>query len=177
MAEIVKVAAIWDAEFFAWLEESAEAIMRLEPEPLSRAITRAVEIKAEVVGLDEREAGLRALLNFGHTLAHAIEAVNGYRKIRHGEAVSIGMIFASRLSESAGLIQPEVTARLQRLLERLGLPTAVPDWSGQRDAYLRAISVDKKVRDGAIGMVLLEAIGRATVRPVEPERMLTGALS
>ena len=86
IAEVIKVAALWDADFFAWLEEHIEPVIELEREPLTHAIARAVEIKAEIVGLDERESGLRALLNFGHTLAHAIESVNGYRKIKHGEA-------------------------------------------------------------------------------------------
>jgi 3-dehydroquinate synthase len=174
MAEVIKVAAIWDAEFFAWLEQSLDAVMRRDAEPLAHAIRRAVEIKAEVVGLDERESGLRALLNFGHTLGHAIEAVNGYRKVRHGEAVAMGMVFAARLSESLAAARTPVTERIVRLLERAGLPAAPPDWREQREAYLRAIAVDKKVRDGAIGMVLLEEIGRATVRPIPPEQVLAG---
>jgi 3-dehydroquinate synthase len=174
MAEVVKVAAIWDAAFFAWLEESAEAVLRRQPEPLAHAIRRAVEIKAEVVGLDERELGLRALLNFGHTMGHAIEAVNGYRRIRHGEAVAMGMIFAARLSESLAVVASPVSERIANLLARIGLPAAPPDWREQRQAHLHAIAVDKKVRDGAIGMVLLEEIGRATVRPIPPEGLLAG---
>jgi 3-dehydroquinate synthase len=176
LAEVIKAAAIWDAEFFAWLEQAMPALLRQQPEPLAHAITRAVQIKAEVVGLDERESGLRALLNFGHTLGHAIEAAHGYRGVRHGEAVAMGMVFAARLSQTAGLAPPGVAQRLEQLLARAGLPTQVPDWSEQRETYLRAIAVDKKVRDGLIGMVLLEDIGRATVRPIAPASILTGGL-
>jgi 3-dehydroquinate synthase len=163
MAEVIKVAAIWDAEFFAWLEANLEAAMRLEREPLEAAITRAVAIKAEVVGLDEREAGLRALLNFGHTLGHAIENVGGYRSELHGEAVAMGMAFAAALSESRGLCAAGTRDRLVALLRRAGLPTEPPDWSAQREAYLRAISVDKKIRDEKLGFVALRELGRAEV--------------
>lgn len=175
MAEIVKAAALWDADFFAWLEQHVPDVMRLEPEALCEAIARAVAIKAEIVSLDEREAGLRALLNFGHTLAHAIENVSGYSRIHHGEAVAIGMVFAARVSEKAGLIGHEVTERLARLLQRIGLPTEAPDWDEQRDAYLRAISVDKKSRGGSLGFVVLRELGRAEQVQLSPEDVLAGA--
>jgi 3-dehydroquinate synthase len=172
MAEVVKVAAIWDARFFAWLEENVEAVLELEREALTHAIARACGIKAEVVGLDEREAGLRALLNFGHTLGHAIEAVTRQRRVRHGEAVSMGMVFAARLSERLGLGREGIAAQLSALLERVGLPTEPPDWSGQRDTYLRAIAVDKKRRKEKVGFVVLRDIGRAGVFPVAPEEIV-----
>lgn len=172
LAEVIKAGALWDADFFAWLEQHIEALLALEPEPLSRAITRAVEIKAEIVGLDEREAGLRALLNFGHTLAHAIEAVAGYRKVKHGEAVAMGMAFACRLSEQRGGIGPEVTRRVVGLLERAGLATTAPDWSGQKEAYLRAIAVDKKVAGDKVGFVVLRELGRAEVVQMTPQEIL-----
>jgi 3-dehydroquinate synthase len=130
-----------------------------------------VAIKAEIVGLDEREAGLRSLLNFGHTLGHAIENVHGYKRVRHGEAVAMGMVFASRLSETIGL-DPAVSQRIERLLRRIGLPTQVPDWSQQRDAYLRAIAVDKKVVREKVGMVVLRELGRAEVMRFAPEDIL-----
>lgn len=175
MAEVVKVAALWDAEFFAWLEAHMDRIMDLERNALTEAIARAVGIKAEIVGLDEREAGLRALLNFGHTLAHAIETVHGYRKIKHGEAVSIGMVFAAEVSERAGLIGSDVTARIRALLESIGLPVGLPDWREQRSAYLRALSVDKKVRGQKVGFVVLRELGRAEQLHVSPEDILAGA--
>ncbi len=174
MAEIVKVAALWDAEFFVWLEENVDAVMRLDGPALAEAITRAVSIKAEIVGLDEREAGLRALLNFGHTMAHAIEAVQGFRRIKHGEAVAIGMSFAAGVSEQSGFIGPEVSGRLRALLERIGLPTAPPDWQEQRDAYLRALSVDKKVRREKVGFVVLRELGRAEQILLSVEDIIAG---
>ena len=173
-AEIIKVAALWDADFFAWLEKNADAVMALDRDLLTEAIARAVSIKAEIVGLDEREAGLRALLNFGHTLAHAIETVHGYRKLRHGEAVAIGMAFATHVAQQAGMAAPEVGERLRGLLERVGLPTDPPDIEGQRHAYLRAIGVDKKVRSDQVGFVVLREIGRAEQVRMRPDEIVAG---
>jgi 3-dehydroquinate synthase len=172
LAEVVKVAVIWDAKFFAWLEENVEAVLELEREALAYAISRACGIKAEVVGLDEREAGLRALLNFGHTLGHAIESVAGYRRVRHGEAVAAGMVFAARLSERFGLARDGVADRLSGLLERIGLPTEAPDWGKERETYLRAIAVDKKMKKEKVGFVVLRDVGRAGVFPVAPEEII-----
>jgi 3-dehydroquinate synthase len=174
MAEVIKVAVIWDADFFAWLEEHIDGVMRLERPELSEAIARACAIKAEVVGLDEREAGLRSLLNFGHTLGHAIENVAGYRRVRHGEAVAMGMVFAARISESRGIAPPGVAERLATLLRRAGLRDVPPDWSEQSQAYLRAIAVDKKIREKKVGFVALREIGRAEVVPLAPEEILAG---
>jgi 3-dehydroquinate synthase len=175
MAELIKGAAIWDAAFFGWLEENIDSMMRLETDPLTEAIARACSIKAEVVGLDEREAGLRALLNFGHTLAHAVENVVGYRKVLHGEAVSMGMVFASRMSEARGLVAEGVADRIAALLGRVGLPTEPPDWSRDREAYLRALSVDKKVRGEKVAFVVLREIGRAELLRLSPDEILEGA--
>ena len=175
LAEIVKVAAIWDAEFFAWLEENIEQTLRLERAPLCEAIARACSIKAEVVGLDEREVGVRALLNFGHTLGHAIETVAGYRRVRHGEAVAMGMAFAARLSHQRGLCAADARDRLLALLERIGLPVEPPDWKAQRAAYLRAVSVDKKVRGEKVHFVVLREIGRAELLPLTPREILEEA--
>ncbi len=172
LAEVVKVAIIWDAKFFAWLEENMEAVLELEREALTYAIARACGIKAEVVGLDEREAGLRALLNFGHTLGHAIESVAGYRRVRHGEAVAAGMVFAARLSERFGLAREGVAGRLSALLERIGLPKEPPDWGDERETYLRAIAVDKKIKKEKVGFVVLRDVGRAGVFPVTPEEII-----
>jgi 3-dehydroquinate synthase len=172
LAEVIKAAALWDAEFFAWLEAHIESLLALDRDAITRAITRAVEIKAEVVGRDERESGLRAQLNFGHTLAHAIEAVAGYRKVKHGEAVAMGMAFACRLSELRVGLTPEATGRLVELLRRAGLKTTAPDWSGQKQAYLRAIAVDKKVAGGKVGFVVLRELGRAEVVQLTPHEIL-----
>ena len=180
MAEVIKAGAIWDAEFFSWLEKNVDAVTALDPEVTSEAIVRAVRIKAEVVGLDEREAGLRALLNFGHTLGHAIENVSGYRKIHHGEAVAIGMVFAARLSERRELAPTGTSERLEALLSRVGLPTEIPDALGTpeaRAAYLRAMTVDKKMRGRQLGFVVLGEIGRAEVIKLTPEEVFEGAVA
>ncbi len=175
LAEVIKAAAIWDADFFKWLEENLDAMLNLEREALSAAISRACAIKAEVVGRDEREAGLRVLLNFGHTLGHAVELASGLHRIRHGEAIGIGMAFSARLSERRGLAPDGVSARLVALLERAGLPTTVPDLAAQRGAYLRAIAVDKKLTGERVTFVALREIGRAEPVSLTPEEILAGA--
>jgi 3-dehydroquinate synthase len=176
IAEIVKVAAIWDADFFSWLEDNMEMILRLERDALTEAIARACGIKAEIVGLDERETGLRTLLNFGHTLGHAIENVSSYRRVQHGEAVSMGMVFASRLSERLELAPAGVSERLETLLKQVGLPTEPTDWTSERKAYLRAIAVDKKVRRKKVRFVVLRGIGSAEILPLSPEEILKAGI-
>jgi 3-dehydroquinate synthase len=169
-AEIIKAAAIWDADFFAWLEEHVEAFLELDPAVVVRALERACAIKAEVVERDEREGGLRRLLNFGHTLAHTIEAHARYRGILHGEAVAIGMVFAADRSETLGFSPDGTRARLQSILERAGLPTQVPNRS--RQAYLSAMAVDKKKQGDAIHFVVLKGIGRAGTTSLRPRDIL-----
>jgi 3-dehydroquinate synthase len=169
-AEVVKAAALWDAEFFARLERDAEALMALEPRRLVPALGRAVAIKAEIVALDEREAGPRMLLNLGHTLAHAVEALTGYRRVLHGEAVAMGTVYAARRSEELGLAPPGTAARVEALLRRFGLPTELPHFP--REAYLAALRVDKKKRDGRIRYVVLRRIGRAETVPLSAARIL-----
>jgi 3-dehydroquinate synthase len=160
LAEVVKAAAIWDAAFFARLERNCEEILALEPAALIPVLKRACRIKAEVVSRDERErAGVRALLNFGHTLAHAIEAEQGYSKIMHGEAVSIGMVHAARRSEALGFAPAGTRERLEALLVRFGLPVTAP--SGDRRVQLAAIRVDKKKVGGKIDYIVLQRIGSA----------------
>jgi len=159
LAEVVKAGALWDAAFFERLERDADRILALEPAALLPAIERACAIKAEIVARDERESDLRMLLNLGHTLGHAVEALSRYRGVRHGEAVAIGMVFAARRSEALGLCPAGVADRIERLLLRLGLPVALPPFP--RRAYLAALRVDKKRRDARIRYVALRAIGRA----------------
>jgi len=169
-AELIKAAAIWDAELFAWLEDHVERFLALEPECVLHALERACAIKAEVVARDEREGGLRRLLNFGHTLGHAIEKHARYRGILHGEAVSIGMVFAAGRSEALGHSPAGTTRRLAALLERAGLPTTVPE--RPRQAYLGAIGVDKKRQGAGIHFVVLKGIGRAGTVSLRPEEIL-----
>jgi len=158
-AELIKAAAIWDADFFDWLEPRVESFLDLDPKVVIPALERACSIKAEVVERDEREGGLRRLLNFGHTLAHAIEFHSHYRGILHGEAVAIGMVFAADRSESLGFAPAGTRKRLEALLERAGLPTRPPD--RPRRAYLSAIAVDKKKEGGKIHFVVSKGIGSA----------------
>jgi 3-dehydroquinate synthase len=169
-AELIKAAAIWDADFFDWLESRIEAFLDLDPKVVLPALERACAIKAEVVERDEREGGLRRLLNFGHTLAHTIETHARYRGILHGEAVSIGMVFAADRSEALGFSPKGTRERLQSLLERAGLPTRVPN--RPRRAYLSAMAVDKKKQGEEIHFVVLEGIGAAGTTSLRPRDIL-----
>jgi len=165
-AEMVKVAAIWDLELFERLERDAEGLLELDPALLLPALERACAIKAEVVSRDERESDLRMLLNFGHTLGHAVEKLSRYRGVLHGEAVSMGMVAAARRSEALELSPRGTADRLAALLVRLKLPIELPDFP--RKAYLEALRVDKKKRASHIRYVVLKGIGRAETLPLEP---------
>jgi 3-dehydroquinate synthase len=169
-AEVVKAGALGDAGFFARLERDAEALMALDPGRLVPALGRAIAIKAEIVARDEREAGPRMLLNLGHTLAHAVEALTGYRSVLHGEAVAMGMVYAARRSEALGLAPGGTAPRIEALLRRFGLPTELPNFP--REAYLAALGVDKKKRNGRIRYVVLRGIGRAETLPLSAARIL-----
>jgi 3-dehydroquinate synthase len=169
-AELVKAAVIWDASFFDWLETRIEAFLALDPRVVIPALERACAIKAEVVRRDEREGGLRRLLNFGHTLAHAIETHAGYRGILHGEAVAIGMVFAAERSEMLGFAPDGTRDRIAAMLERAGLPTRPPDRS--RGAYLSAIAVDKKKEGGRIHFVVSKGIGHADTALLGPRDII-----
>ncbi len=169
-AELIKHAAIWDASLFDWLEPRIEAFLDLDPKVVLPALERSCAIKGEVVERDEREGGLRKLLNFGHTLGHAIEKHARYRGILHGEAVAIGMVFAAQRSEELGFAPAGTRARLQAVLERAGLPTRVPN--RPRSAYLSAIAVDKKKQGGKIHFVVLEGIGKSSTVALTPREIL-----
>ncbi len=164
LAEVVKYGAIRDPEFFDWLEDHAEALNAREPEPLLEAVYQSVRNKAEVVAADERESGQRALLNFGHTFGHALETATAYRAYRHGEAVAIGMALASRLSELLGLSATGTAERMTRLLQRLDLPTSLPE-PLDRDRLVDLMRLDKKNRDEQIRLILLDGIGQARILP------------
>lgn len=160
LAEVVKYGVILDAAFFDELESGVDEILSRRPEALRRIVARSCELKALVVSQDEREeTGLRAVLNFGHTVGHAIEAVAGYGgDFRHGEAVSVGMVAECRIAERLGWIEPPVTERVTQLLERFGLPVAAPGLD--EDRLMDAMTRDKKNRDGRIRFVLPRGIGR-----------------
>ena len=159
LAEVIKYGAIMDAGFFAWLEENMDQLIRREPEALAHAVEVSCRCKAEVVAADERESGRRALLNFGHTFGHAIEAGLGFGAWLHGEAVGAGMLLAAKLSALLGDISGQDVHRLQHLLKRAGLPTQAPAFGANR--YLELMGYDKKVYKGKLRLVLLKSIGDA----------------
>lgn len=160
LSEVVKYGAIYDADLFSFLEKQAEALLKLEPGPIEKAVRRCCEIKAEIVAQDEQESGLRAILNFGHTIGHALETLGGYQDLKHGEAVSIGMIAESWIAVSRGLATKEVPQRLEELLQRIGLP--VRSRKVDTEETLRVMTVDKKARGGKVRVVLPTQLGHVT---------------
>ncbi len=158
LGEVVKYGVILDAELFGYLEANAAGLIGRDHEVLSHVITRCCRLKADVVEQDEREeTGLRAVLNYGHTFAHALEALAGYGELLHGEAVAIGMLCASRLAERLGRVDAEFTRRQHKLLATLGLPVEAPDLD--RDQILDAMAHDKKVQHGQLRFVLPSKLG------------------
>lgn len=162
LAEVIKYGPIADAAFLDWIETNLEALLARDKAALAYAVKRSCEIKAWVVGQDERETGLRAILNFGHTFGHAIETGLGYGEWLHGEAVGCGMVLASDLSVRLGLMPPEFLTRMRSLIQRAGLPVRAPRLGVER--YLELMRVDKKNEGGEIRFVLIEALGRAGMR-------------
>ena len=163
LAEVVKYGAIGDADFFAWLEANADALEARDGDALAEAIGFSCRYKAGVVARDEREQGERALLNFGHTFGHALEAERGYGDLLHGEAVAIGMVLAAKLSAALGRAPAEDADRLARLLSRFGLPVAPP--RADADALLARMRLDKKNVSGRLRLILWRGIGKAEIAP------------
>ena len=166
LAEVIKYGPIADMAFFDWIEAHIDALRAGDPAALAHAVRRSCEIKAHVVGQDEREAGLRAILNFGHTFGHAMEAGMGYGAWLHGEGVGAGMVMAAELSRELGLVDAAFVQRLRRLIERAGLPVrgAVIDATDNAGRYLELMRVDKKAEGGEIRFVVIDGPGRAAVR-------------
>lgn len=162
MAEVIKGAAIGDAPFFAWLEQHAAALATRDETVLIQAIATKVRYKAGVVARDETEQGERALLNLGHTFGHALETAGHYTTLLHGEGVAIGMVLAARLSQQLGMSTQEDTQRLQRLLDAIDLPTAVPV-GFDADQLLALMRLDKKNTAGTLKLILWRGIGRAEI--------------
>ncbi|HWP35805.1 MAG TPA: 3-dehydroquinate synthase [Thermodesulfobacteriota bacterium] len=175
LAEVIKYGLIRDAALFAFLEREVERVLAREPAAVTYLVRRSSEIKAEVVAADEREGGLRAVLNFGHTLGHALEALTGYRKYLHGEAVAIGMVAAVRMSEGLLRDDPGARERVEGVLARYGLPTEPP--RVRRARLAAALAGDKKARSGAgeptVTVVLLDRIGSARLEPVRLGTLLS----
>ena len=175
LAEVVKYGAIADPGFFAWLEANAEPLMARNPDALAHAIATSCTHKAGIVARDETEQGERMLLNFGHTFGHAIETEQGYGGLLHGEAIAVGMVLAARLSADLGRAAWSDTARLAALLERLGLPVAIPaGLSG--DALLARMRLDKKAVSGALRLILWSGLGHAEVVTDVPDADIRGVL-
>lgn len=162
LAEVIKYGMIGDHAFFEWLESNLAAIKGREPGSVASMVETSVRSKAQVVAADEREAGARALLNFGHSFGHALETLTDYRQYLHGEAVAIGMIVATRLSEARGLLETGVTERLGRLLSALDLPIEVPREIGA-EAICDCLALDKKTLGGQTRLILLDGLGKARV--------------
>nr|WP_314806506.1 3-dehydroquinate synthase [uncultured Selenomonas sp.] len=167
LGEIIKYGIICDADFFAWLEEHRADVLALEPAAAMHMIARSCAIKADVVRQDEREGGLRRILNFGHTIAHAVEKETGYARYRHGEAVAIGMVGAADISVAMGLLGGADRRRIERLIRTMGLPYTVKDVTP--DAMYEDLFHDKKTVGGRIHWVLAEGIGKVSVHSDVPE--------
>jgi len=177
LAEVIKYGPIADSVFLAWLENNIDKLRSGDVDALTHAVQRSCEIKAWVVAQDERESGLRAILNFGHTFGHAIEAGLGYGEWLHGEAIGCGMLMAAHLSAALGLIDETLLGRLQSLVQRAGLPTRGPLLSPIDNAgrYLELMQLDKKSEGGAIKFVLLTGDGQTEVRAA-PEALVRATI-
>jgi 3-dehydroquinate synthase len=175
LAEVIKYGLICDAPFFAWLESNLDALLAGTPGALAYIIERSCQIKAQIVGRDEREHGDRALLNLGHTFGHAIESATQYSGWLHGEAVGAGLLMAATMSRESGLLASQDVDRLRVLLERTGLPLKVGGVSAE--TALDHMRIDKKVQGGRMRLVLLKSIGEAFVTPDYPQDALQRTLA
>jgi len=167
LAEVIKYGPIADLAFLDWIETHIDALRSLDKPALAHAVKRSCEIKAWVVEQDERESDVRAILNFGHTFGHAIEAGLGYGEWLHGEAVGCGMVMAADLSQRLGLIDAAYVSRLRDLIARAGLPVVAPALGADR--YLELMRIDKKAEQGEVRFVVVGRDGRALVRPAPDE--------
>ncbi|MBE0615045.1 MAG: 3-dehydroquinate synthase [Burkholderiales bacterium] len=175
LAEVIKHGLVRDEAFVSWLEQNVERLRACEPDALAHAVRRCCEIKAAVVAEDERETGVRALLNFGHTFGHAIESGLGYGNWLHGEAVAAGMVMAANLSRRMGFIAQADLDRIVALLKRAGLPTMQPGIAPAR--LLELMALDKKTEGGQLRFVLLDRIGAASIRAEVQPAILQEAMA
>jgi 3-dehydroquinate synthase len=177
LAEVIKYGIIYDAPFFRRLEQQMQSALDRDPAVLGKIVARCCSIKADVVSQDETEGGLRAILNFGHTIGHAIEATAGYGKYLHGEAISIGQVLAARLSQKVLGLQVAEVERIRALLDRAGLPTEARFSTNQKQKLMAAMKLDKKVSGGEIKFVLARRIGEVEFGQRVPEREVFSVLS
>ena len=175
LAEVIKYGLITDLEFFVWLEENMTRLLAREDAAVLYAVEHSCRLKAHVVSEDERESGLRAILNLGHTFGHAIETHEGYGEWLHGEAVAAGMCMASDLSKRLGWISDADQGRVVSLVAQAGLPTAPPEIATEQ--FLALMAVDKKALGGQVRLVLLESLGKAIVSANYGEKLLMATLS
>jgi 3-dehydroquinate synthase len=172
LAEVIKYAAIMDAPMIEALERGLDAIMRHDPAALEEMVARSLHHKATIVASDAREGGLRKILNYGHTAGHALEASSGYGNFLHGEAVAIGMVAAGKLSQAFAGLSAAEAERMERLIARAGLPTAMPaGWRGEE--FVRAMRLDKKRAGDGVEFVLLDRLGHALTRTLSFDEILT----
>jgi len=176
LAEVIKYGVIWSEEFFSWLEENIEAVLSGEARALTHVVQEACRIKAKVVEDDETEAGLRAILNYGHTVGHAVEALTRYRKYTHGEAVGIGMVAAARVARSLGLLAAAECARIEALVRCAGLPYEVPG-NFTLEELVECFYRDKKAVGGRLTFVLPCRIGKVIIRKDLSEEHLIEVLN
>jgi 3-dehydroquinate synthase len=174
LAEVIKYGIIHDAEFFTWLEDHREVLADRSAEALGHAVMMSCQIKANVVENDEKEQGLRALLNLGHTFGHAVETLAGYGVVKHGEAVAIGIVMAARISAKLGFCSAEDVERIVSLLGFFDLPVIPPDFAVQD--YLNVMQRDKKVKDGVVRVVLNHGIGAAELHQIKDLEKYLGEL-
>ncbi|MDX1410290.1 MAG: 3-dehydroquinate synthase, partial [Saprospiraceae bacterium] len=175
LAEVIKYGLIRDAEFFEWLQDNMDKLVTRDHDALAYAIERSCHNKAEVVSMDEKESGLRALLNLGHTFGHAIETAMNYQGYLHGEAVAVGMLMAADLSCRIGWLQQDAIDRIKNVLIKAKLPHSLPNNISVQQ-MLDNMAVDKKARDGKLFLVLLKSIGEAVVTGEFDQKMLTATL-
>ncbi|NER47386.1 MAG: 3-dehydroquinate synthase [Symploca sp. SIO1A3] len=177
MAEVIKYGIIWDAELFAKLEEAKrlDQWRYLDQELLSTILIRSCQAKADVVSKDEKEAGLRAILNYGHTIGHAVESLTGYKLVNHGEAVAIGMVAAGKIAVKLQLWQEEEAQRQDALIQKAGLPTQLPAGL-DLEAILDTLQTDKKVQDGKVRFILPTQIGQVTITDQVPRDVIREVL-
>jgi 3-dehydroquinate synthase len=174
LAEVVKHGAIADAAFLDWIEANAKALLACDTDAMGYAVLRSCEIKSAVVSADEREGGIRATLNFGHTFGHAIEAGMGYGEWLHGEAVGCGMVLGADLSCRLNHISKSEVERLTKIIQSMNLPIVPPKFGAER--YMELMQVDKKTEGGQIRYVTLEKIGKAQIESV-PDALVNETLS
>lgn len=176
VAEVVKYGLIGDPQFYRWITQNSEAINQRSESALAEMVYRSCQNKADVVARDEKESNIRAILNLGHTFGHAIETVEAYKGLLHGEAVAVGMLMAADMSRRLGWLRIEEVAALAELLDALHLPTAVPKVMTV-ESFLDAMALDKKVSKGTVRLVLLKSVGEALITGDYPEQILQDTIT